>query len=158
MAQKSLYERLSKDDLERILFNELNKYEVKTPFEFSVYNNGLATKLKSDNFNYDKANSYGVPIFQDIDGNSRYQLLVTFPQKSKYVLSSIFWVVALSLLLTLIIILNDIIAFFYLFFFRHLIINSLHNTFPINIVALHCSFNSNFQWSCNHNNCITILE
>jgi two-component system phosphate regulon sensor histidine kinase PhoR len=106
MAQKSLYERLSKDDLERILFNELNKYEVKTPFEFSVYNNGLATKLKSENFNYDKENTYGVPIFQDIEGNSRYQLLVTFPQKGKYVLSSIFWVIALSLLLTLIIILT----------------------------------------------------
>ncbi|CAM3706066.1 HAMP domain-containing sensor histidine kinase [Flavobacterium gelidilacus] len=110
IAQKSLYDRLSKDDLERILFNELNKYEVKTPFEFSVYNNGLATKLKSENFNYDKNNTYGVPIFQDLDGNSRYQLLVTFPQKNKYVLSSIFWVVALSLMLTLIIIMTYVSA------------------------------------------------
>jgi two-component system phosphate regulon sensor histidine kinase PhoR len=110
MAQKSLYDRLSKDDLERILFKELNKYEVKTPFEFSVYNNGLASKLKSENFNYDKDNTYGVPIFQDLDGNSRYQLLVTFPQKNKYVLSSIFWVVALSLMLTLIIILTYVSA------------------------------------------------
>lgn len=110
MAQKSLYERLSKDDLERTLFNELNKYEVKTPFEYSVYNNGLATKLKSENFNYDKDNTFGVPIFQDLDGNSRYQLLVTFPQKNKYVFSSIFWVVALSILLTLIIILTYVSA------------------------------------------------
>jgi len=104
MSQKSLYERLSKDDLERILYHELNKYEVKTPFEFGVYNNGLATKLKSENFKYDKEDTFGVPILQDIDGNSRYQLLVTFPQKSKYVLSSIISVVALSLLLTMIII------------------------------------------------------
>ena len=110
MAQKSIYERLTKDDLERILYNELNKYEVKTPFEFSVYNNGLATKLRSENFNYDKNNTYGVPIFQDLDGNSRYQLLVTFPYKNKYVLSSIFWVIALSLLLTLIIILTYVSA------------------------------------------------
>lgn len=104
MSQKSLYDRLSKDDLERILYNELNKYEVKTPFEFGVYNNGLATKIRSENFKYDKEVTFGVPILQDIDGNSRYQLLVMFPQKSKYVLSSIISVVALSLLLTMIII------------------------------------------------------
>lgn len=104
MSQKSLYDRLSKDDLERILNNELNKYEVKTPFEFGVYNNGLATKIRSEKFKFDKDNTFGVPILQDIDGNSRYQLLVTFPQKSKYVLSSIISVVALSLLLTMIII------------------------------------------------------
>ncbi|WP_338410251.1 HAMP domain-containing sensor histidine kinase [uncultured Flavobacterium sp.] len=106
MAQKSLYDRLSKDDLERILHKELNKQEIKTPFEYSVYNNGLATKLKSDGFIYDKISTFKVPVFQDIEGNSRYQLLVTFPQKTKYVLSSIFWVVCLSILLTLIIILT----------------------------------------------------
>ena len=106
MAQKSLSDRLSKDDLERLLFNELNKQEVKTPFEYGVYNNGLATKLKSDNFKYDKSKTFGIPIFQDIDGNSRYQLLVSFPKKNQYVLSSIFSVVALSILLTLIIILT----------------------------------------------------
>ena len=106
MAQKSLYDRLSKDDLERLLYNELNKQEVKTPFEYGVYNNGLATKLKSDNFEYDKSITFGIPIFQDIDGNSRYQLLVSFPKKNQYVLSTIFWVVALSIMLTFIIILT----------------------------------------------------
>lgn len=106
MSQKSLYDRLSLDDLERTLRKELQKQEVKTPFEFGVYNNGLATKLKSNGFKFDKNNTFGVPIFQDIDGNTRYQLLVTFPQKNQYVLSTIFWVVALSILLTLIIILT----------------------------------------------------
>ncbi|WP_438966519.1 sensor histidine kinase [Flavobacterium sp.] len=104
MSQKTLADRISKDDLERILRKELIKNEVKTPFEFGVYNNGLATKVTSENFEYDTKNTFGVPIFQDIDGNSRYELLVTFPQKSKYVLSSIIWVIMLSIMLTMIII------------------------------------------------------
>jgi two-component system phosphate regulon sensor histidine kinase PhoR len=110
MSQKPIYERLSKDDLELILNNELKKQEVKTPFEFGVFNNGLATKLKSDSFTYDKTKTFGVPIFQDFDGNTRYQLFVSFPQKERYVLSTIFSVIALSILLTLIIILTYVSA------------------------------------------------
>ncbi len=110
MSQKTLAERISKDDLKRILFKELNKYEIKTPFEYGIYNNGLATKVKSDYFKYNKKNTFGVPIFQDIDGNSRYQLLVTFPERSQYVLSSIIWVIALSILLTTVIIFTYISA------------------------------------------------
>lgn len=104
MSQKFLGDRISKDDVDRILRKELLKNEVKTPFEFGIYNNGLATKIASENFEYDTKNTFGVPIFHDIDGNSRYQLLVTFPQRSKYVLSSIIWVIMLSIMLTMIII------------------------------------------------------
>ncbi|HBK83457.1 MAG TPA: two-component sensor histidine kinase, partial [Flavobacterium sp.] len=91
MAQKSIYDRLSNEDLSSFLKEALHKQEVKTPFEYGVYNNGLATKLKSENFKLDTINTFSTPIFQTIDGKTKYQLYVSFPKKQQYVLSSIFW-------------------------------------------------------------------
>jgi len=57
-----LQERVSKEKLQKLLETELEEYEVKTPFEFGIYSNGLATKVKSDNFKYDKNSTYSIPI------------------------------------------------------------------------------------------------
>ena len=54
VAQKSLQKRISNEDLEQLLKTELKKYGVKTPFEFGIYSNGLATKIRSDKFRYNK--------------------------------------------------------------------------------------------------------
>ena len=87
-----------------MLSEELKEYGVKTPFEFNVYSNGLATKVKSENFKYDKASTYSIPIFIDNDGNNKYQLLITFPQKKKYLFSELIGICVLSIVFTLIII------------------------------------------------------
>ena len=86
--------------------SELKKYGVKTPFEFGIYSNGLATKIRSDKFRYEKNTTYGIPVFQDNEGMSKYQLLVRFPQKSKFVFSSLIGITSLSLLFTLVIVLT----------------------------------------------------
>jgi two-component system phosphate regulon sensor histidine kinase PhoR len=65
-----------------------------------------ATKIRSDKFKYDKKITYGIPIFQDNEGLSKYQLLVGFPQKSKFVFSSLIGITSLSLLFTLVIVLT----------------------------------------------------
>ncbi len=106
VAQKPLQERISNDELQKLLKSELNKYAVKTPFEFGIYSNGLATKIRSDQFKYDNKTTYGIPIFQDNEGLSHYQLLVSFPQKSKFVFSSLIGITSLSLLFTLVIVLT----------------------------------------------------
>ena len=106
VAQKPLQQRISYEELQKLLKSELNKYEVKTPFEFGIYSNGLATKVRSDKFKYDKKTTYGIPVFQDNEGLSQYQLLVSFPQKSKFVFSSLIGITSLSLLFTLVIVLT----------------------------------------------------
>jgi two-component system phosphate regulon sensor histidine kinase PhoR len=106
VAQKPLQQRISNEELEKILKTELNKYGVKTPFEFGIYSNGLATKIRSDKFKYDKETTYGIPVFQDNEGSSQYQLLVEFPHKSKFVFSSLIGITSLSLLFTLVIVLT----------------------------------------------------
>ncbi len=97
-------ERISKTELTEILNSELRQYGVTAGFEFGIYNNGLATKVKSDDFVYQEGSTYGVPILTDNDGKSKYHLYVTFPNKSKYLFSSLIGITILSLLFTLVII------------------------------------------------------
>ncbi|TBX66598.1 HAMP domain-containing histidine kinase [Flavobacterium silvisoli] len=103
-ALKPIQERVSSEMLQKLLFEELNNYGVKTPFEFNVYSNGLATKIKSEKFKYDKESTYSIPIFIDNDGVNKYQLLVTFPQKEKFLFSELVGICILSIIFTLIII------------------------------------------------------
>lgn len=99
-----LEERVSKEVLQKLLKKELEGYEVKTKFEFAVYSNGLATKVKSKDFVYDKEATSIIQIFEDNEGNSQYQLLVTFPHKKKFLLSELVSITVLSIIFTLIII------------------------------------------------------
>ncbi|MBN9282965.1 MULTISPECIES: HAMP domain-containing sensor histidine kinase [Flavobacterium] len=101
---KPIQERVSKDKLQLMLRNELNQYGVNTPFEFGIYSNMLATKVKSENFNYDKNSTYSIPVFPDNEGQSKYQLLLSFPQKNKFLFSSLVGITSLSIIFTLVII------------------------------------------------------
>ena len=103
-ALKPIQERVSNEMMQKLLFDELNEYGVNTPFEFNVYSNGLATKIKSEHFRYEKKSTYSIPIFIDNDGNNKYQLLLTFPQKKKFLFSELIGICILSIIFTLIII------------------------------------------------------
>ena len=103
-AVKPIQERVTNEMMQKLLFEELNEYGVKTPFEFNVYSNGLATKIKSEGFRYEKKSTYSIPIFIDNDGNNKYQLLLTFPQKKKFLFSELIGICILSIIFTLIII------------------------------------------------------
>ena len=71
-AATPIEERVSKEILQKLIKKELEEYGVKTKFEFGIYSNGLATKIKSDGFKYDKDATYSIPIFTDNEGNSKY--------------------------------------------------------------------------------------
>ena len=103
-AAKPLEDRVSKEFLQQILTNELEEFGVNTPFEFGVYSNGVASGIRSANFTYDKEATYSIPIFSDNEGNNRYQLLVSFPQKKKFLFSELVGITVLSVVFTLIII------------------------------------------------------
>jgi two-component system phosphate regulon sensor histidine kinase PhoR len=103
-ALRPIQERVSNEILQKLLSEELKEYGVKTLFEYNVYSNGLATKVKSERFRYDKASTYSIPIFIDADGNNKYQLLITCPQKKKFLFSELIGICILSIVFTLIII------------------------------------------------------
>ena len=74
-------------------------------YEFGIYNNGLATKVKSDEYNENQMGlKYETPIFTQDNGQTPYKLVVTFPDKDQIVFSSILSVAGLSIFLTLFII------------------------------------------------------
>jgi two-component system, OmpR family, phosphate regulon sensor histidine kinase PhoR len=99
-----IQERVSKEVLNKIIKKELEEYGVKTKFEFAILSNGIITKIKSNNFNFDKDATYSIPVFTDNEGNEKYKLLVTFPHKEKFLLSQLVSITILSIIFTLIII------------------------------------------------------
>ena len=101
---KPLKERVSTENLQKMLKKELKLYDVETPFEFGIYGNGLATKIRSDNFKFDKTATFSIPVFADSEGKSEYQLLVSFPEKKKFLFSELIGITTLSIVFTLIII------------------------------------------------------
>ena len=103
-ALNSIQNRISNELLNKLLSSELKDYGVNTPYEFSVYSNGLATKIKSDYFSFDKESTYSIPILIDNEGNKKYQLLLQFPQKKKFLISELIGIAVLSMIFTLVIV------------------------------------------------------
>lgn len=110
LSQRPIQQRISVEELRKLLKAELDKYGVKTSFEFGIYSNGLATKVRSERFKYDKKTTYGIPIFENKDGFAQYQLLLAFPKKGSFLFSSIIGITMLSLLFTLVIVMTYISA------------------------------------------------
>lgn len=109
-ALKPIQDRVSKEKLESLLKNEMESYGVNTPFEFGIYSGGLATKVKSDKFKYNINTTYGNKIFVDNEGNSNFQLLVSFPKKQSFIFSSLIGITSLSIIFTIIILLAYVSA------------------------------------------------
>ncbi len=103
-AAKPLQQRVSKEKLFKLLKTELDEYGVKTPFEYGIYSNGLATKIQSESFRYEKSKTYSIPVFTDNEGNNKYQLLVSFPHKQKFLFSELVGITLLSIIFTLVIV------------------------------------------------------
>ena len=103
LSAMPLEERVSVPVLQKLIKKELEEQGVETKFEFGIYSNNLATKIKSNDFKYDKDATYSIPVFIDNEGSTKYELLVTFPLKKKFLLSELISITVLSIIFTLII-------------------------------------------------------
>lgn len=103
--RQPIYNRVTLNEIYINLINELRERGVDTDFEFGIYGDGLATKVKSEKFKKEKGKSYQVPLFAADTGNSEYQLFVSFPEKKGYILASISTILVLAAIFILIIIL-----------------------------------------------------
>lgn len=99
-----IYTRISNREINNTLREELQRNNIEIDFKYGVYNNGLATKLKSGYFTIDPDKSYSYPLFEDDRGVSQYTLYIDFPEKSKHILSDISYILLLSLFFIFIII------------------------------------------------------
>jgi len=100
-----IHKRLDTYELEYMLKEQFSTRNIDTPFEFVVLSEGLATKVTSNNYlEAQSGPQYNIPIFVNEAGTSTYDLIVSFPKKNSYVLSSIIGVASLSFVLTLLIV------------------------------------------------------
>ena len=100
-----IHKRLDTYELTGMLEEEFTARNIDTPFEFVILSDGLATKVSSNNYREVKSGpQYNIPIFVDNEGASAYDLIVSFPKKNSFVLSSIIGVASLSFILTLLIV------------------------------------------------------
>ncbi len=103
--QIPIHKRISVDFLHFLIKEHLEKLGLDLDYEFGVYDDGLATKIKSRKFKIaDNSGLYDVPLFDNGDEKSGFTLFVNFPKKNKYVLSSIMGMAIMSIVFTLIII------------------------------------------------------
>ncbi|WP_117882870.1 sensor histidine kinase [Aureibaculum luteum] len=104
-AQKPIYDRIGTNEISLNLENELRDRGVDINFNFGVFGDGLATKVKSSKFKNIEGKSYSVPLFIEDDGNSNYELRVTFPSKNEYIFASITNILILAAVFILVIML-----------------------------------------------------
>lgn len=109
-----IHRRVTNREISFRLANELKSKGIGTNFKYGIYSNGLATQVKSGYFRKEVGKSYMVPMFADAEGNSNYQLYVTFPEEKNYILASISKILALSVFFILIIILAFVSALYQL--------------------------------------------
>ena len=109
-----IHQRVSNNEISLRLKSQLELRGISTDFKYGIYSNGLATQVKSGYFRKEVGKSYMVPMFLDADGNSNYQLFVTFPEKKNFILSSISKILGLSVFFILIIILAFVTALYQL--------------------------------------------
>ncbi len=99
-----VHQRVSKQEIELRLNQELENRGIDIDYEYGIYSNGLPTKVKSKKFKYAKSGLLEAPIFKDSEGNSDFSLLISFPKKKRFLIRSILGMALLSVLFTLVIV------------------------------------------------------
>ena len=100
-----IHKRTTSREIQILLNNGFDDRNITTPYEFGIYSNGLSTKVKSNNYmEVQSGPKYSIPFLNDESSSVSYNLIVSFPDKQQYVLSSIIGVATLSFMLTLIVV------------------------------------------------------
>jgi len=100
-----IYKRISNEEISELLESQFAISSINTAFEYAIYDKDLSTKIRSDNFEKNAETTIGIPVFVDNEYKSNYSLYVDFPERKKYLLSSILGMIVLSVVFTSIIIL-----------------------------------------------------
>lgn len=89
-----LVNRVSKELIEELLKKELINKGIHLDFQYAIYDyrttpKGFLTTIKSDKFAPDDENLFSVPLFVNDELPTQFKLMVGFPERSRYLLSSI---------------------------------------------------------------------
>ena len=147
LKDKPVYKRVTTKQVETLLRRELKDEGIDLDFEFAIYDNDLGTKIQTEKF-IKKEEPYGVYVFLDINNESTYKLFVDFPERKKYLLSSILWMIVLSIVFTSIIIIAYVSAIYQLIRQRQIsqiktdFINNMTHEFKTPIATINLALDS----------------
>ncbi|WP_317174204.1 sensor histidine kinase [Nonlabens antarcticus] len=100
-----LPQRVTAQEISGLIANELKDRQIDATFEYAIYQDGFATRVQSDNFEYFPDATWEYPIFRTTnDTVEPYYLYVSMPQRKKVILSSIMGMALLSLVFTTVIV------------------------------------------------------
>lgn len=105
--QIPIHKRVDLEELNSLIKHQLETRDLNLDYEFAIFSKGLSTKVASEDFvfNPNSPDTYSVPLFIDENRSYKYELLISFDKKQKYVFSSVLGMGILTLFLTAIIIL-----------------------------------------------------
>ena len=142
-----VYKRVSQELIRSSINKNLREQGVDIDFEYAIYDNDLSTKVRSQYFEKTD-NSYGVPIFLDNNNESSFNLWVDFPERNKFLISTILWMIILSILFTGIIIIAYTSAIYQLIKQRQIsqiktdFINNMTHEFKTPIATINLALDS----------------
>jgi two-component system phosphate regulon sensor histidine kinase PhoR len=99
-ANTPLHRRVTAQEIQQSISRQLEDRGVKSRFQFAVYSNNLATKVRSKKFEISPQTTFRVSLFENNDLNKGYQLYVNFYEQERDVWSTIFGMSILSLCFT----------------------------------------------------------
>jgi len=99
-----IHQRVTSLDIQNLLSKKLKEDNIDIDFEFAIFHDNIGTKIQSKNFDQSLIPLLGVPIFLDDNDESDFMLFINFPERKKFIISSIIVVTLLAMLFTLIII------------------------------------------------------
>jgi two-component system phosphate regulon sensor histidine kinase PhoR len=100
-----VHKRISNEDVLDLLESQFALSGIETAFEYAIYDKDLSTKIRSENFDLTPETTIGIPVFLDNESRSSFSLYVDFPERKKYLLSTILSMIVLSIVFTSIIVL-----------------------------------------------------
>ncbi|WP_066225362.1 sensor histidine kinase [Formosa haliotis] len=103
-SRTPIYKRVKSEEIKRLLSKKLHEDNIDIDYEFAIYSNDLATKVQSEGFELKDDKTFSVPIFQNENSQNNFRLLVNFPERNKFIMSSILGLTLLSFIFTTIIV------------------------------------------------------
>jgi two-component system phosphate regulon sensor histidine kinase PhoR len=105
LSQLDKYARKVDEELQRIIREELQNRPIEADFEFAIYQDGFATRVQSDDFDFLAEATWGYPIYKNSNLETEpYLLYLNMPDRKKYILSSVAGMALLSLMFTTVIV------------------------------------------------------
>lgn len=98
-----IHRRITQENINTLLQLKLQQFDINIDYQFAIYSNDLATKVQTDNFELELHETMEAPIFSEDNGTNNYRLLVNFPERDKFIWSSVIGMLGLSILFTSII-------------------------------------------------------